>query len=567
MNRNLLVFLALAVVTAVPFLLRPKDDQLAKADRTLVVITPHNEAIRFEFARAFNDYFKARHGQSVRIGWRTPGGTSEIARFIASQYQAAFEFYWTKHLGKKWTSQVLGAFDNRAIIPASDPALDNPEQAARRAFLKSDVSSGMDLFFGGGSFDFELQAAAGRLVDSGVLQRHPEWFGEGGIPRELGGEAFRDAIGRWVSACLGAFGICFNHDAARNLGLDPAAAAQTPQADGPFEFHGFTRWTDLAIPRLNRQIAVADPTKSGSAAKAFEMILQQQMREAVAQSAASGEAAALAAGWENGLRLIVRIAANARYFTDSGSKVPLDVAIGDAAAGMSIDFYGRFQSESVRDPLTGFSRMEYRTPAAGSSTGGDPIGMLRGAPDPELAREFIDFVLSLEGQKLWNFRPGTPGGPVRFALRRPPVRPELYAPEFRQFRSDPDMMPYKDAQHSEYHPEWTAPLFQVISFSVRVACLDPHDELREAWEALIKTGFPSDALAVFEDVSPLSYAEANGRLRDALRSPDRLAEVRLAKELSDHFRANYLEVTRLCQGHSAPRQNLSSGNKAMPGTR
>ena len=34
-----------------------------------------------------------------------------------------------------------------------------------------------------------------------------------------------------------------------------------------------------------------------------------------------------------------------RYFTDSGVKIPLDVATGEAAAGMCIDFFGRFEGE------------------------------------------------------------------------------------------------------------------------------------------------------------------------------------------------------------------------------
>ena len=43
-------------------------------------------------------------------------------------------------------------------------------QMARRAFLTSDVIGiGIDLFFGGGSYDFAQQAAAGRLVDSGFI--------------------------------------------------------------------------------------------------------------------------------------------------------------------------------------------------------------------------------------------------------------------------------------------------------------------------------------------------------------------------------------------------------------
>ena len=147
------------------------------------------------------------------------------------------------------------------------------------------------------------------------------------------------------------------------------------------------------------------------------MILQQ----AIAQHGGNADE-----GWIAGLQLIQRISANARFFTDSSTEIPYSVQAGDAAAGMCIDFYGRYESESVRNP-DGNSRLSYVTPAGGSSNGADSIGMFRGAPHPELAREFMEFMISQEGQKLWCYRAGTPGGPQKYALRRLPIRPDLYA--------------------------------------------------------------------------------------------------------------------------------------------
>jgi hypothetical protein len=44
-----------------------------------------------------------------------------------------------------------------------------------------------------------------------------------------------------------------------------------------------------------------------------------------------------------------------------------------------------------------------------------------------LAQQFIEFVLSREGQLLWNTKPGAPGGPRSSALRRLPIRRDVYA--------------------------------------------------------------------------------------------------------------------------------------------
>ena len=526
--RLFIVVAMLLAVIAVPFLLKPRENLLAAADDTLVIISPHNEAVRHEFSVAFAQYYKSKTGRSVRIDWRLPGGTSEISRYLAGEYLAAFENLWTAS-GKTWAPQVASSFDNPRITPAPSVAGDSLEQAARRAFLESNTSCGIDLFFGGGAYDFDQHAAAGRLVASDVLKTHPEWFSTDSIPQVVSGETFYDPAGRWIGTCLSSFGICYNSDSLHRLGIE-----RRP-----------TSWTDLTSPLFFKQVALADPTKSGSAAKAFEMVIQQKMQELVTAAGAESDDI-LALGWTQGLQIIQAASANARYFTDSAPKIPLDVSLGDAAIGMCIDFYGRFQSESVKIGPSP-SRLQYLTPAGGSSVGVDPIGLLRGAPHRAVAEEFIAFVLSLEGQKLWNFQVGTSGGPRKYALRRLPVRKELYASEFTPLRSDPEVMPYEDAKLFTYHPAWTAPLIRTLSFIIRVTCLDLHHEQTEAWESLVKAGFPREAYKTFTDLSAVDYQAARRHIKPTLASPNRLDEVRLAKQLSDIFRHQYQEAARLAK--------------------
>jgi len=76
MVRIAAVLLVLAIVVGIPFALKPKQNLLAKADDTLVIISPHNEAIRFEFTRAFTGFYQKQTGRTVRIEWRLVGGTS-----------------------------------------------------------------------------------------------------------------------------------------------------------------------------------------------------------------------------------------------------------------------------------------------------------------------------------------------------------------------------------------------------------------------------------------------------------------------------------------------------------
>jgi ABC-type glycerol-3-phosphate transport system substrate-binding protein len=268
------------------------------------------------------------------------------------------------------------------------------------------------------------------------------------------------------------------------------------------------------------------------------MLIQQQMQEWVTahQLRPEQEKEGAQEGWAQAMRLLMKIGANARYFTDSSAKIALDVEAGEAAAGMTIDFYGRYESEAVRRP-DGTSRLQYVNAESGTSFSVDPIAVYRGAPDPELARDFIAFVMSPEGQKLWNWKVGAPGGPQHHALRRLPILPALYAPQYAQFRTDPEVNPYELARTFVYHETWTSPLFRQIAFIFRVMCIDAHEELDEAWAALQAAHFPPEAMRLFEDVSAVDYAAANGRIHDALG--DKIREVQLARELSDHFREQY----------------------------
>ncbi|MGH7996915.1 MAG: ABC transporter substrate-binding protein, partial [Opitutaceae bacterium] len=253
------------------------------------------------------------------------------------------------------------------------------------------------------------------------------------------------------------------------------------------------------------------------------------------------EARAVRAGWTDGLRLIQLIGANARYFTDTSQKPPIDVADGTCAAGLCIDFYGNQQAEAVL--RRGDSRrVGFSTPIGGTAYSVDPIAIMRGARHRRLANLFIEYVLSMAGQKLWAFRPGTPGGPREFALRRLPVRKDFYRhTEWRKWRSDPDMDPYADSEGLVYRPQWTLPVFREMAFIIRVMCQDTHEDLVSAWRAVIAAPEParSRALALMQNISFVSYDRALGPIRRALSSEDKVQEVRLASELAARFRRQY----------------------------
>lgn len=480
------VLLLLLAVIAAPLLLR-RDSEVSDpgaADDRLVILTPHNESIRREFGEAFAAHWRETRGRSLFVDWRAPGGTGDIRRLVDAAFSAAGE------LGKEGTE--------------------------------------FDVFFGGGARDFQGQAAAGHLAELAVFARQPDWFGpDAPVPPEFSGEPFIDPAHRWVGVCVSQFGIVFNRDVLGRAGI------AEPQV-----------WEDLADPSYFGRLALADPTKSSSVNQAFVMIVQEQMQDVIRERGDTPQARA--EGWRRGMVLLQCLAANARYFTDSASKIPHDVASGNAAAGTAIDFYGRAYEEQVRRP-DGVSRVRWIAPLGGTSVSVDPVAVFRGAPHGEVAQGFVEYLLSPEGQLLWNLRPGLPGGPREKALRRLPVRRDLYAePQLADF-TDPEAMPYERTGEFVFRPELTGRAFDALRVIFRAMGMEPHDELKHAWRRRVIEG--GEAPGQVFDVSAVGYARVMSEIVPRLEAGDPLDVARLAAELSTAFRDQYRALAR---GEVAP---------------
>jgi hypothetical protein len=84
-----------------------------------------------------------------------------------------------------------------------------------------------------------------------------------------------------------------------------------------------------------------------------------------------------------------------------------------------------------------------------------------------------------------------------------------------------------------------------MAFIIRVICLDLHHEQSEAWQALVKAGFPPEATKKFTDLEEVGYTASKTTIKEAISSKNRLDEVRLAQNLAEHFRQQYQEATKL----------------------
>ena len=180
-KRILLAISLLALVLLLPFLLRRSDTSLSDfftdAD-TVVIVTAHSEPMKFELERGFREYYKTHYKRNVVIDWRSPGGTSDIVRYIADRFEAEFRHFWESDPSNpSWNANIASAFANPSVI--TDKKANDEAKLARKKFLESNVGIGIDLFAGGGTYDQARHAQRGYAVDGGLQKRHPRIFQAG----------------------------------------------------------------------------------------------------------------------------------------------------------------------------------------------------------------------------------------------------------------------------------------------------------------------------------------------------------------------------------------------------
>jgi ABC-type Fe3+ transport system substrate-binding protein len=312
-------------------------------------------------------------------------------------------------------------------------------------FIRSEFKSkpggiGIDILFGAGLDPYLALKTANLLQPYALPQALLEK-----IPPRLGGVPLYDPDHTWYGATLSGFGIVYNKVVLKLVGLPVIAT-----------------WEDLASPVAFGWVGSGDPRSSGSVHMAYEIILQ-------------------AYGWEKGWRTITGLGANVRKFTGSASQAPKDVAIGEVAYGLAIDFYAWAQVDEA-----GADKVDFVMPANLTVINPDCVGILKGAPNREVAEAFIRFVMSAAGQKLWLFSKGTADGPQKFQLNRFSVLPSLYelAPQSTAVR----LNPFSWQSDFEFDAKRSAERWSIVNDLVGTLVIDQKELLKRAWRAALADG-------------------------------------------------------------------------------
>ncbi len=359
----------------------------------LLIASPHRDEIREEIERAFCTWYSRETARDVRPIWLDLGGSSNIQKYLADR-------------------------------------------------LAKGPSAGVDIFFGGGSDPFESLKRQGNLVayklPDPILSQ---------VPAELHGVPIYDPDYTWYGVVLSSFGIMYNTEVLRRVGLPEPKT-----------------WEDLGAKEYwgggSGWVGAADPRHSSSVHVIYENVLQ-------------------AYGWEKGFAVLARSAANAREFMRESAAVPRQVQIGDVACAPVIDLYA--YSLIARE---GRDRIGFVLPEGQTVITPDAAAIVRGAPNSTVAEAFMRFLLSNEGQKVWLLRRGVVGGPTHYDLSRPSVLPHLYRLPAEQLAVT--VNPFETRAALQYNGKVASRRWNVLNDLLGAVLIDSQTELQQAWAAALR---------------------------------------------------------------------------------
>ena len=286
------------------------------------------------------------------------------------------------------------------------------------AELSKPEQGGADVYWAPAPANFAL------LRDHGAFRKIS--VDRAALPGRLGAQQLSDPAGLYEAYDVAGYGVVADPSALAAAGLS------APR-----------RWRDLAVPEYARRMAMPIASKVGFSPALYDIVLQSE-------------------GWDAGWRLLSEMAGEATLL-DSGFGPTASVREGKAALALTIDFIAEIARangaaiEMIYPERTAF------LPAH--------VAMTAGAAHVAGAQAFIDFLLSMDGQRLMMERDS----------RRHPARPDAYRGAPQGF-ADPFALPAStivdyDSEIGRRRPPLITVLFDL-------AIVEGHAESAELWRKI-----------------------------------------------------------------------------------
>ena len=233
-------------------------------------------------------------------------------------------------------------------------------------------------------------------------------------------------------------------------------------------------------------------------------------------------------GWDEGWGILLRAMGNAGGFTHSASDIAKEISAGQSVAGMVIDTYAFVQIEQDGADLIGFT-----LPQGETTFTPDPVSVIKGTGRLGLARRFIEFLLSPEGQAIWLLPAGSPGGPEKHNLWHFPVLPEVYRAHKGGMLIEES--PFESFASLKYDEKKGNKRSRLLTLLFTAAAVENRAGLKAAWKEAL--GRPGGAAGTVFARFPLDEAAA---MKKAESIKDSIDSERVEEELYRLFKEAYL---------------------------
>ncbi|KYZ75331.1 iron ABC transporter substrate-binding protein [Anaerosporomusa subterranea] len=187
-------------------------------------------------------------------------------------------------------------------------------------------------------------------------------------------------------------------------------------------------WADLLKPEFKGQVMVANPGSAGTAYTVLSTLVQSK-------------------GEKEALEYMAKLHKQIKQYTKAGEAPARSAALGEAAVGIT------FIHNGIRLIKEGYTNVKLSVPEDGTGYEVGAVGIIKGAPELEAAKIFVDWCLTKKAQEL-----GQNNGSYQF-LTNPEANPPAEA------------LPFKGAKLINYDLKWSG---------------DNRQRLVESWNKAIK---------------------------------------------------------------------------------
>ncbi|QBD84023.1 ABC transporter substrate-binding protein [Clostridium tetani] len=219
-------------------------------------------------------------------------------------------------------------------------------------------------------------------------------------------DQFKDKEGYWTGLYKGYLGFVSNKKLLAEKGV------QAPQS-----------WEDLLKPEFKGQIVTANPGSSGTAYTFLATVVQVM-------------------GEEKGLDYMKKLNGQIKSYQKSGTAPGRMVGQGEAMVGIT------FLHDAIKYREEGMKDIVLSTPKEGTGYEIGGVGLLKGAPNQEVAKKFIDWCLTAKAQEL-----GQTVGSYQF-LTHPSAKPPQQAAELNDTKLIEYDLDWAGSHKSELIEKW-----------------------------------------------------------------------------------------------------------------